>query len=79
MSDQFWQKLDRQLAGPPVKKKPGAIAAWPIAADYLMAELFAVAVAMADGTYYQSAKDDQIEWCGGGVGETEWIGGEGGE
>lgn len=75
----FWHKLDHALAGPPVTKKPGALAAWPVAADYIAAELYAVAMAMADGSYYQSALDAQIEYCGGGVGETEWIGGEGGE
>lgn len=43
----------------------------------LVDELLDVAAAMADGSYYQTRKDDQIEWCGQGGPNEVWSGGEG--
>lgn len=73
------------VGDPPVmpSSSSGGMSGWPVASDYLAGELYATALSMIDGSYYQTAKDDMIEYCGGGSifegGMDGGAGGEGGE
>jgi hypothetical protein len=49
----------------------------PLFVAVVVGELVLVAEAMADGSYYQPAKDDMIEYCGGSTVFENWTGGEG--
>lgn len=70
---------EREHGARPSARPAGALSAWPTLSRHVGEQLLAVAEAMADGSFYETLRDDHIELCGGSAIYEDWDTGEAGE